>query len=153
MERIIIAANGSAEAQSAVDVGLELAHVLGARVTFVAARKEPKSLASSHTPRLLSDELRETRAALAGPMAAAQALGVDADFEIVEGPVAQEIVRAAAYRDADLIVAGADTGGPSSELVEISPLPVLVVKQPRPRRARRPVERRSGSEAHLREVS
>lgn len=137
MERIVIATDGSPGARAAVAQGLELAQRLDASVTFVAVRTGAPLFGDPKLIRHLCDELRETRAALDGAMGEAERLGVDADFEIGEGPVAEEIVRAAQYRDAGLIVVGArspaDCGGSfgsvSQELVEISPLPVFVVKR------------------------
>jgi nucleotide-binding universal stress UspA family protein len=141
MERIVIATDGSPGARAAVAQGLELARQLGASVTFVAVRPGAPLFGDPELIRHLCDELRETRAALDGALDAAESLGVDADFEIPVGPVAEEIVRAAEYRDAGLIVVGsrglggdrpgAPLGSVSQELVEISPLPVFVVKQTR----------------------
>ena len=156
MERIVIVADGSPGARAAVEVGLELARLLGAGVTFVAVRGAATIFGDALAPRRLSDELRETRAALAGPMDEARSLGVEADFEIAEGPVAQEIVRTARYREADLIVAGAQRDGALGELVEISPLPVLVVKERPPsdvaRRSVVPTEQGSVSASDARRL-
>lgn len=144
MERIVIATDGSPGARAAVAQGLTLARQLGASVTFVSVRPGAPLFGDPELIRHLCDELRETRAALDGAMEEAESLGVDADFEIGEGPVAEEIVRAAEYRAAGLIVVGArDAGDPgepldsvSQEVVEISPLPVFVVKRTRAGTAR-----------------
>ena len=155
MERIVIVTDDSPSARAAVETGLELARLLGASVTFVAVRGAVPIFGYAHAPRRLSDELRETRAALAGPMDEALSLGVEADFEIAEGPVAQEIVRTARYREADLIVAGAQRDA-FGELVEISPLPVLVVKERPPsdvaRRSVVPTEQGSVSASDARRL-
>ena len=139
VERIVIATDSSPGARAAVTQGVRLARALGAAVTFVAVRPGAPLFGDLELIRHLCDELRETRAALEGAMDEAEEKGVDADFEIGEGPVAEEIVRAARYRDADLIVVGScglgdvpgiQTGSVSHELVEIAPVPVLVVKLP-----------------------
>lgn len=139
MERIVIATDGSPGARVAVVQGLDLARRLGASVTFVAVRPGAPLFGDPQLIRHLCDELQETRTALEGALDEAERLGVDADFEIGEGPVAEEIVRAAQYREAGLIVVGsrggdldrAPLGSVSQELVEISPLPVFVVKRTR----------------------
>ena len=138
MERIVIATDGSPGARAAVAQGLALARRIGASVTFVSVRVGTPLFGDPALIRTLCDELQETRLALDGAMDEALRLGVDADFEIGEGPVAEEIVRAAEYRAADLIVVGARSpgdvaggslGSVSQEVVEISPLPVFVVKR------------------------
>jgi nucleotide-binding universal stress UspA family protein len=141
MERIVIATDGSPGARAAITEGLELALLLGAAVTFVAVRSSAPLFGSASLASAphLSDELRETRSALEGAMEEAERAGVPADYEIAEGHVADEIVRTARYREADLIVVGSRglgdiasvlLGSVSRELVEGSPLPVMVVKRP-----------------------
>ena len=44
MKRIVIGTDGSPDATKAVDDGLELAHEVGAAVTFVHARTTPSAL-------------------------------------------------------------------------------------------------------------
>lgn len=146
MERIVIATDGSPGACAAVAGGVELARQLHASVTFVSVRPGTPLFGDPELIRHLCDELREARAALDGAMDEAERIGVDADFEICEGPVAEEIVRAASYRQADAIVVGArgldsipgmPLGSVTQELLEASPAPVVVIKQPAARNGRR----------------
>lgn len=139
MKRIVIATDGSPGAWAAVAGGVALARDLGAAVTFVSVRPGAPLFGDPQLIRHLCDELRETRDALDGAMDEAERLGVDADFEICEGPVAGEILRAASYRGADAIVVGArgaerpstmPLGGVTQELLESSALPVIVVNEP-----------------------
>jgi nucleotide-binding universal stress UspA family protein len=85
------------------------------------------------------------REALDKAKAAAQAVGADADYEIVEGRPASAIARLAAARDADLVVVGsrdlttpvaALCGSVSRSLVCQSDRAVLVAKDGRRGRSR-----------------
>jgi nucleotide-binding universal stress UspA family protein len=135
MERIVIATDGSPGARAAVDEGIQLARLVGASITFVSVRARHPLFGPLPPAAQLADELRETRAALEGALDEAERFGVSADYEIAEGEVVDEIVRTARYRDADLIVIGSRglgevAGSISREVVDASPLPVLVVKHP-----------------------
>jgi len=117
--------------------GLDLALATGLPVTFVYVRHDMPLLGSPFYERRLSKQLKRARAALDEAKAAADELGVEADTDITEGDVVEEILRAAIYRDADVIVVGsrglgmvtgAVMGSVAKTLVELSPIPVLVVK-------------------------
>src|SRR5690348_5986709 len=137
MHRIVIATDGSPGAQAAVLDGLDLALATESAVTFVYVRHDMPLLGSPFYERRLSKQLKRARAALDEAKAVADELGVEADTDITEGDVVEEILRAAIYRDADVIVvgsrglgmvAGAVMGSVAKTLVELSPVPVLVVK-------------------------
>jgi nucleotide-binding universal stress UspA family protein len=138
MNRIVVATDGSPGACAAVAEGVELARVTGAAVTFVYVRHGIPVLGTPYYQRKLSAQLRNARAALDPAMAEAARQGVEAEYEIAEGTAVDEILRAADYGDADLIVvgsrglgavAGALLGSVSRALVELAPVPVLVAKE------------------------
>jgi nucleotide-binding universal stress UspA family protein len=138
MERIVIAADGSPGADVAVFEGVEIARITGAAVTFVYVRHGIPLLGSPYYERKLSTQLRDARAVLDRALAEAGRLEVEADYEIAEGDAVDEVLRTAVYRKADLIVvgsrglgavAGALLGSVSKRLVELAPMPVLVVKE------------------------
>ncbi|HZR91951.1 MAG TPA: universal stress protein [Gaiellaceae bacterium] len=147
MERIIIAVDGSRGAQAAVKEGVELARIMGASVTFVAVRHAIPLLGDPFYQRKLTEQMAALKPGLEQAMEEADRAGVNADYEIAEGSIVSEILRAARYREAGMIVVGsrglgafrgALLGSVSMGLVELSPLPVLVVKEGRA--AERPLE-------------
>ncbi len=139
MDRIVIATDGSRGADAAVAEGVEIARVTGAAVTFIYVRHGiPPVFGSPFYQRKLSAQLRPARAALELAMAEADRKGVEAETEIAEGSPVDEILRAAVYQEADLIVvgsrglgavAGALLGSVSKALVELAPMPVLVARE------------------------
>jgi len=140
MKRILVATDGSAGARVAVAEGLALAEETGASVTFVYVRHPISLLGRPGYQRKLSRQLAHARAALDEAMEEAERHGVDADSDITEGDVVDEILRAAVYRDAEMIVvgsrglgavSGALLGSVSRALLELAPVPVLVGKTER----------------------
>jgi nucleotide-binding universal stress UspA family protein len=138
MDRIVIGTDGSPGGRAAVEEGLELARTLGVGVTFICARHPIALLGDPYYQRRLSEQLVHARAALDEALEEAARLGVEADCEIAEGDPVDELIRAARYQEADLIVvgsrglgavAGALLGSVSKALVQHSPVPVLVVKE------------------------
>jgi nucleotide-binding universal stress UspA family protein len=141
MRRIVIATDGSRDATRAVREGLDLASKLGADVTFVAVRTPPNAIWGAP---VYQAEL-ETATQIAGEaiddaIAIADQAGIDADYEILDGPAADSIDAVAEARDADYIVVGsrgrgavkgALFGSVSKALVTHSQRPVLVVKEPK----------------------
>jgi nucleotide-binding universal stress UspA family protein len=144
MKHILVAVDGSPGSRAAVAESVDLAHETGADLTFLGVRHRIALLGRPYYQRKLSAQLARLRPALEQAVAEAEARGVEADSDLLEGDVVEEILRAAIYREADLIVvgsrglgpvAGAVLGSVSKALVELSPTPVLVAKE----RARRPV--------------
>ena len=143
---VLVATDGTPSSRAAVLKGLSMAQELGARVTFVSAYRPPRAaLGKPYYERSLSKRLAVAREALDKAKAAAQAVGADADYEIVEGRPASAIARLAAARDADLIVVGsrdlttplaALCGSVSRSLVGQSDRAVLVAKDGRRGRSR-----------------
>jgi nucleotide-binding universal stress UspA family protein len=104
---VLVATDGTPSSSPAVEKGLSMAQELGARVTFVSAYRPPwAALGKPFYQRSLSKRLAVAREALDEAKAAANAFGVDADDEIVEGKPASAIAHLAAARDVDLVVVG-----------------------------------------------
>jgi nucleotide-binding universal stress UspA family protein len=137
MKTIVIATDGSHASQLAVHRGLELARETGAAVTVVTAREPISFIGAPYDQRELSRQLARAQAALDFARAEAVAIGVEASSEILEGEPADEILRVAADREADLVVLGsrglgairsALLGSVSRAVVSGTDRPVLVVK-------------------------
>jgi nucleotide-binding universal stress UspA family protein len=138
MKRFLVAIDGSEGSDAAIDQALELAHSLGAQVTFAFVRKPPRSLLGfPYYERLLSAELAKARATIDAALSKA-AGKIDARGEVLEGDAVDEILTFADNSGADLIVmgsrghgafAGALLGSVSSGVVQHANVPVLVAKQ------------------------
>jgi nucleotide-binding universal stress UspA family protein len=139
MHEILAAVDGTDGGRSAADEALALASEVGASVTFVYVRpSSPKVLGAPFYQNVLSIDLRHARSVGAEAVALASARGVEAEFEILEGDPADEIVSLADNRDVDLIVvgsrgrgavAGAILGSVSGAVARHANRPVLVAKQ------------------------
>jgi nucleotide-binding universal stress UspA family protein len=148
MKRLLIATDGSKASRAAVEEGIELARELDARVLFVYVRAFPPGLLGEpFYQRKLSHEAAEARDAVRSAMCVAEEHDVDADWEVLEGEPADEILRLASEREADLIVigsrglgavAGTLLGSVSRTVVHCADRPVLVARPRTRQRVRVP---------------
>jgi nucleotide-binding universal stress UspA family protein len=139
MRQFLVPIDGSEGSNAAIDEALELAHEVGAQVTFAFVRKPPSSLLGSpYYERLLCTELRTAHAVTDAARRKAWEAGVGMRTEILEGDPVDEILSFADNRGADLIVmgsrgrgalAGALLGSVSSGVVQHASVPVLVAKE------------------------
>lgn len=145
MKRLLIATDGSKASDTAVEEGIELARELDARVLFVHVKAWPPGLLGEpFYQRKLTHEAADARKAVETAMQAATERDVEADWEILQGDPAKEIIRLATDRDADLIVigsrglsavAGTLLGSVSRAVVHEADRPVLVARARSRRRA------------------
>ena len=139
MKAILIATDGSPGARAAVEEGLDLAEDTGAEVVFLAVRRPPVPVfGDPYWQQSITNELARLRPALNEATAEAEARGIEADYDLLEGDAAEEILRLAHARDVDLIVLGsrglgtvrsAILGSVSKRVLHEADRPVLVVNQ------------------------
>jgi nucleotide-binding universal stress UspA family protein len=139
MNTILIATDGSLAARAALERGLDLAEETSAHVVFVAVRRPPLPVfGDPYWQTSITNELARLRPALAAAIAEAEARGIDADYDLLEGDAAEEILRLARSRDVDLIVIGsrglgavksAILGSVSKRVLHEAERPVLVVNE------------------------
>lgn len=145
MDRILIATDGSAASQEAVEVGVALARDEGAAVTFVHVlpNTSPYPVNSYGFVGVVPNDPRDgDRQPLDEAEAVAEREGVRSNTELLSGDVVDEIVAYADNLDVDLIVVGSRghgtltsmlLGSVSRGVLSESKRPVVVV------RARAPV--------------
>jgi nucleotide-binding universal stress UspA family protein len=136
MNEILVATDGSDNAEHAVAQAIELARANHAKLVVAYVRHAPLPLLGEPVyQRSLSRELREADETTAAAAEQARAAGVEAEIEIVEGSPATRILELARARDVDLIVvgsrglgtlAGALLGSVSREVAHHGDRPVLV---------------------------
>lgn len=137
MRRILIATDGSEGGREAVEAGTELAHDAGASATIVFVRRPLPTVVGDPCSQveLSAGLMFEARRTVAQAMQRASKLEVDAEAEIPVGDAAEEILRVATSKDADLIVLGsrnhgrltaATLGHVSREVVCRADRPVLI---------------------------
>jgi len=139
MREFLVAIDGSAGSDAAVDEALALARESGAHVTFAFVRRPPSSLLGyPYYERLLRSELAAAREALDAAMRKAGLAGIESDGAVLEGDAIDELVSFADNRGVDLIVmgsrgrgafAGALLGSVSTGVVQHANVPVLVAKE------------------------
>jgi nucleotide-binding universal stress UspA family protein len=137
MNGIVVATDGTRSGTAAVEEALKLAARLGVGLTFVSVhRAAPRILGDPFYERSVSHSLRKKRAAVQDALARAEASGVPAEGEIIEGDAADEIVALADNRHSSLIVIGSRGHGPfvgqllgtvSAGIVRQSRRPVVIV--------------------------
>jgi nucleotide-binding universal stress UspA family protein len=138
MKQILIATDGSAGSSVAVEEGVWLAKMLGARAVFVAVARAPLSvLGDPYYQRVVTTEQGKARAAIAAAVLAADERHLPYETEILEGTPADAILGLARTRDVDLIVVGsrgrgsiasAVLGSVSAEIAHRADRPVLVAR-------------------------
>jgi nucleotide-binding universal stress UspA family protein len=139
--RVMVAVDGTASSQIAIENALRLARDFGARLTFVSVFRPPLGVLGRPVyQRVLSRRLNAARDALAQARMVAEAAGVKAEYETREGRPAVELARLARLRDVDLVVVGSRDlprrfasllGSVSRALVGEADRAVLVAKEPR----------------------
>jgi nucleotide-binding universal stress UspA family protein len=137
-KEIVIGTDGSAGAALAVEQGVWLAKMLGARATFVAVAREPSLvLGEPYYQRALTADLAKARTAIADAVVFAEERDVPYETEILEGAPAEKILEVAQAHGADMIVVGcrgrgavtgAVLGSVSSDVVHRADRPVLVAR-------------------------
>jgi nucleotide-binding universal stress UspA family protein len=147
MNDILVATDGSRSGTAAVEEGLTLAARLGAGVTFVSVhRAPPRFLGDPFYERSISQGLHDAHVAVQDASARAEAMGLSAKTEVLEGDAADEIVALADNRDSSMIVVGSRghgalvgtlLGSVSAGIVQQARRPVVIVN-PGP-----PVEKRT----------
>jgi nucleotide-binding universal stress UspA family protein len=141
IKRIVLALDGSPEADNALPVAQELALALGAAVTIVHVREMMLAPVVGGVPRRIDEG--QVEAAVRADLASLVASGVDAELRIIAstyaGCTAHEIAEVAREVDAGLIIAGARglgmikgllVGSVAHRLPHIATCPVLTVPLP-----------------------
>ena len=141
IKRIVLALDGSPEADHALPIAQELALALGAAVTIVHVREMMLAPVVGGVPRRIDEG--QVEAAVRADLASLMAAGVDAELRIIAstyaGGPAHEIADVAREVDAGLIVAGARgfgmikgllVGSVAHRLPHIATCPVLTVPLP-----------------------
>src|SRR5215218_8578942 len=110
MKKIVIATDGSAPSQEAVDFGLELAGEHKADVTFVHVMPPDEYMYAGRlggtVPMQHPEPMDESETALKDAAEAAKAAGIAYTLERISAPTADGILSVADKQDADLIVVG-----------------------------------------------
>jgi nucleotide-binding universal stress UspA family protein len=137
---ILVGTDFSASSHAALDAALTLAERVGARVTILHAYQNP-GLGLIYPDAFLwpEDEIvSAARAGLEQDVREAKRRWPETEGMLVRGEVWEELLRAAAERDADLLVVGAHgrrglsralLGSVAEKVVRMSPIPVLTVKR------------------------
>jgi nucleotide-binding universal stress UspA family protein len=141
IKRIVLALDGSPEADHALPIAQELAKALGAAITIVHVREMMLAPVVGGVTRRIDEQ--EVEATVRGDLAALIDSGVEADLRIVAstyaGGPAHEIAQVAEEIDAGLIVAGARglglvkgllVGSVAHRLPYVATCPVLTVPLP-----------------------
>ena len=144
MTEILVATDGSENADHAVEQAVELARASGAKLVVTHVRRAPLPVLGEPVyQRSLSRELRRAQESTTVAAAGAREAGLDVEVEILEGHAADRILELALLRDVDLIVvgsrglgtvAGALLGSVSREVVHHADRPVLVATRRAARR-------------------
>jgi nucleotide-binding universal stress UspA family protein len=139
MNQILVATDGSPNGGYALEQALDLAKAGGSRLLIVYVCHAPFSaLGDPFYQRSLTTESRDACETGALALARAQASGVEAEVEVLEGDPPERILELARLRDVDLIVIGSRSlgalaglllGSVSRKVVHHADRPVLVAAQ------------------------
>jgi len=145
MKRLLVAYDGSEQANAALDVAIALASSERAKVTACLALHFSEELgriaaAFHYTPASAMRMLREdARAILAAAASRAAAAGMKIEIKLVDAPALDGIIACAKTARAEMIVAGSHgrsglprllLGSVAEGLMRKANVPVLVVRQP-----------------------
>ena len=136
--RILYATDGSDHARKALDYTRELATLMKAEVIVVHAYASISDiLGEPEYDRVLQRRLEAATEVLEEAAGALEAAGIPVVRELLEGPMAEAILRVAEVRECDLIVVGARglsdlqgllLGSVSHKVIQHAACPVLVVR-------------------------
>ena len=139
MKTILIATDGSENADQAVDVAIDLARQTGAALQVLSVRPQRAAGRAGSGPATLEVEERDGPEHIAEAAAVrAREAGVAATPHHARGDVVSSIAEAASSLGADLVVVGSRGHGPisgavlgsvSHGLVSRSPVPLTIVRQ------------------------
>jgi len=135
---ILYATDGSSHARKALDWVVDIARQRQARVVVVTAYEPiPRELGTPYLEELMARRPAEAEAIAAQAEAVLRREGIAHELEVLEGPAADAILKAARTRRCDLIVMGsrglgrleaALLGSVSQRVVQEAPCPVLIVR-------------------------
>jgi len=141
IEDVLVPTDGSRRAAAAVEHGIALAGIDGARVHAVSVLDEPVGLADEDVlPDEVHDEIRtQARAATEEVASAAQAAGLEAVTDLRPGRPAEELLAYVDEAGIDLIAMGTQgrtglnrylLGSTTERVVRHAPIPVVAVRAP-----------------------
>jgi nucleotide-binding universal stress UspA family protein len=135
---LLFATDGSSDAAAALDHALELAASTGATLHVLSVVETRTAYDNAIVdPEEVRENLRaDAKEALADAEARATEAGVECETTLEEGPPPERILDATERTDADAVVVGATgrsgfkrlvLGGTAEQLLESSPVPVVVI--------------------------
>lgn len=137
-ERILLATDGSSDAEKALEYAGELAIRDEAQVIVVHAFESvPGYLGEPMKDKIVERHVNRGRELADAAMQALQSRDISAETEVLEGPPADAILRVADTRDVDLIVMGSRgrgamtsllLGSVSHRVLAHADVPVLIVR-------------------------
>ena len=137
-KRILVAHDGSKDADHAFETALDFASLCGARLQVVSVATPPEPPTRVETEAVLEAATQHYEELFEGMRRRAQARGIEIETRIVVGHAADQILRLAADTGADLIVVGHRGrsairewlfGSTSRRVVSHAACSVLVVRQ------------------------
>jgi nucleotide-binding universal stress UspA family protein len=138
-KRILVAHDGSKDADHAFEAAVDFASLCGARLQVVSVATPPEPPTRVETEAALEAATQHYEELFEGMRRRAQARGIEIATRIVVGHAADQILRVAADTGADLIVVGHRGrtairewlfGSTSRRVVSHAACSVLVVRQP-----------------------